>query len=40
MGDGILARDSIFSLLRSSMVSQSGEEDAEESARVNKYTNN
>ncbi|KAH1021903.1 hypothetical protein HUJ04_011387 [Dendroctonus ponderosae] len=33
MGDGILARDSIFQLLRTSLVSQSGEEDAEESAR-------
>ncbi|XP_050306032.1 calaxin-like [Anthonomus grandis grandis] len=33
MGDGILARDSIFHLLRTSLISQSGEEDAEESAR-------
>ncbi|XP_030760356.1 EF-hand calcium-binding domain-containing protein 1-like [Sitophilus oryzae] len=33
MGDGILARDTIFQLLRTSMISQSGEEDAEESAR-------
>lgn len=34
MGDGILARDNIFQLLRTSLISQSGEEDAEESARV------
>lgn len=34
MADGILARDNLFQLLRTSLISQSGEEDAEESARV------
>lgn len=34
MADGILARENLFQLLRTSLISQSGEEDAEESARV------
>ncbi|CAG9770308.1 unnamed protein product [Ceutorhynchus assimilis] len=33
MGDGMLARDAIFHLLKTSLISQSGEEDAQESAR-------
>lgn len=33
MGDGILGRETMFYLLKNAMISQSGEEDAEESAR-------
>ncbi|CAH1992370.1 unnamed protein product [Acanthoscelides obtectus] len=33
MGDGVLAREAMFYLLKSSLISMSGEDDAEESVR-------
>lgn len=34
MGDGFINRENMFQLLRTSLISQAGEEDAEESVRV------
>lgn len=34
MGDGFINRENMFQLLRTSLVSQAGDEDAEESVRV------
>lgn len=34
MGEGVIGRDTMFQLLRTSLISQAGEEDAEESVRV------
>lgn len=34
MSDGFINRENMFQLLRTSLISQAGEEDAEESVRV------
>lgn len=34
MGEGVIGRETMFQLLRTSLISQGGEEDAEESVRV------
>lgn len=38
MSDGIIGRETMFQLLRTSLISQGGEEDAEESVKVKMFT--